>query len=433
MAKVGIPWLLSVAILVGLYPQARVFADDSEAPPPSVPVEELLKGPDRQDFRWKVYVLQTLTVHQRHLVQVAASVRARDLLKGASVRDLHVITKIASSNGTWLEGQSYSHFLPQADFRGGDTLHSFANLYLQPGEYTVAMIAWDSIHNKGNVWRNKLTVFPIGPPLTDVGHSLPMVEFLPAAEPAPILKSAVWSLNKPAALARYMVDTLALGGGSATLPIATGSPVQIDIIVNLADGIEVLEQQQEQTWGYRYNEGLVLQAGNLLAQLSPTNGCVRFSAVDILRQDIFAERVNVSKLDWNSLSKKIAGTDLNKISAKALRARETAIWFKHFVERVSQDNSACASSGANPAHVLIVISRAMLFPNGAQVTPVNSILPQPRCYYLELRFKYGSLNWDEIERVLKPMSPKRLQFTDADSLRARLNFILRDLANRPNQ
>ena len=349
------------------------------------------------------------------------------MLKSVSVRDLHVVTKVADSNGKWLDGQSYTHFQPQADFARDDALHSFANLYLQPGDYTVAMVAYDPLHNGGNVWRTKLTVLPTKPPLQDLGRSFPVVEFLTSLEPAPILKSAVWSLNKPSALARYMVDTLSLGNGTANLPLRRNDPLLIDVVVNLADGIEVLSQRQEESWGYKYNEGLALQAGNLLAQLSPQDGCVRFSAMDVLRQDLFADRIAASKVDWTALSAKIAGTDLNKISAQSLHPRETALWFKQIVERISRDDSSCGPSQAKPEHVIIVISRAMSFPLRAQIAPVEPYLPRPRCYYLELRFKYGSLNWDEIERILKPLTPKRLEFTDPDQLRAKLDFLIRDL------
>jgi hypothetical protein len=430
MAKAVRTSLLLATAVVAILQASPLPARDSVLPPSSVPVTEWLAGPDRQDFPWSVQILgPSLTLQQHNLVQIVAALRGRDLLRGVSIRDLHFVTKIADDQGNWLEGQSYSHFVTPADFSPGDTLRSFSNLYLRPGSYTVAMIAYDSLHHSGNVWRSKLSVDPVNDLLPALGRAFPAVEFLPEVSLSPLLKDVTWSLTSQLALASLMVDPLALGHGTADLPIANKRPVRIDVIVNLSDGMEVLTRQQEASWWYKYDEGWMLQVGNLLSQLAPQEGCVRFSAIDILRHDVVVDRVDSQNVDWDNISKKIAATELDKIDIKTLTQKETALWFKQFVERVTEDAYSCALRDAVPEHVVVVVSRAMPFPIHATVEAVESNTPEPLSYYLVALYANGSLNWDEIEKVLKPMKPKRLPFTGALGLRRTVEFIMTDLAS----
>jgi hypothetical protein len=439
MSRPGLRLALLVAVLALVCAtNALCLADDKRIPPASVPIEKWLAGPDRQDFLWKVQVVQTVTLQQRHLIQLLITIRGQDLLKGVTLRELHVVTKVADEQGNWLEGQSYSHFVPTADFTRHDTLHSFSNLYLQPGNYTVALIAYDSLHAAGNLWRTRLTVAQPGEPLADLGRSFPKVEFLPEAILAPALKEhAPWSLFKPSDLARYALDPLALGHGTADLPVANKRPIRIDVVVNVTDNYEVLSQRQEPEWNYRYNEGLALQVGNLFSQLAPNAGCVRLSVLNLLRRDLIVDRLDSRKVDWDDISKKIASTDLNKINVASLREKETAIWFKQFIERVNEDDYTCGLASGIPDHVIVVVSRAQSFPLRAHIQAVKPYLPMPRCYFIEFMAKNLSVNWDDVETVLKPMNPKRLRFDDPDSLRRQLNAVIKELSElsevRPSQ
>ncbi len=167
-----------------------LLTQESLLPPPSVPVQEWLNGPDRQDFAWKVQISQDLTLQQRHLIQVRAIVKESDLPGGVPRPELHIVTKVADEHGNWLDGQSYTHFVQPAKFSRNDSVHPFANLYLRPGDYIIAMIAYDPVNHSGNVWRTKLTVSPASGPLADLGRDFPVVEFLPPAAAALGLTSA---------------------------------------------------------------------------------------------------------------------------------------------------------------------------------------------------------------------------------------------------
>jgi hypothetical protein len=130
------------------------------SPPLEIPVDSWFDGPNRQDFPWRVEMGQSwLTFQQRRYVQARVTFRVRDLLKASvSLRDLHLIVKLASEDGRWLPGQSYSRFEPPPDLAAADEIHSLSNLYVRQGTYKVAVMAYDAAHRRGNLWRGVLQV-----------------------------------------------------------------------------------------------------------------------------------------------------------------------------------------------------------------------------------------------------------------------------------
>jgi hypothetical protein len=399
---------------------APVTPQSAALPPPSIPLDLWLNGPDRQDFPWKVQIArQSLTIQQRHLVQLLVTIRGRDLLKGVTTRDLHFVVKVADRHGTWLGGQSYSHFVPAHDFSPKDLLQPTTNLYLRPGGYTVAVIAYDTLHNSGNVWHGKLVVPTISDPLPELDSDLPLVEFLPAVEIAPQLKTSTpWALNRPAALASALLDPLALGHGTVRLPVLNGHALRIDVVVNLSAGTKP-------SLPYKYGEGLVLQVGNLLAQLAPQKGCVRFTAVDILRQDLIVDRLDSHEINWDAVSSKIASQQLNLIDVKALKEKETSQWFKRSLERITDDPDSCSLPDEIVRRVIIVVSMPFTFPIRAPLRPVTPESALARSYYLEVLF--NDEDWDELGPVLKRLQPMRLSFDNSFKLRQELALLVKDL------
>ena len=464
---------------------ASLRTQDAPLPPTSVPIKELLEGPDRQDIAWKVEVFQNLTLQQRHLFQVLAAISGHDYLDGGSSRDLHFVTKVADERGNWLDGESYTHFVQPGNFAQSDSVHAFANLYLRPGSYTIAMIAYDSAHGVGNVWRTSLTVIPISAPLADLDRDFPVIEFLPPAAAALNLKAGDWTstrgpsregltwkgadwdyMTSHALESSLLLDPLTLGHGIARLPVSNKRPARIDVIVNLSGYYTLFLSRLRQGCGewagsssrnictylklsdrdstaYKFDQGLALQVGNLVSQLSPQAGCVRFSAMDVLRQELFADRVEASQVDWDSLSRKITSEDLREIDVRADHVHDHIVWFKQFIENVNKDKYECGLTGTTD-HVLVVVSMAMPFSTytsiGIQRTPrgfgpdtsiplVKSYLPRPACYHLEMfGSPKASASEEQTEILLSPLKPKFLPFSGSDQLRQTLDFIIKDLA-----
>jgi hypothetical protein len=379
-----------------------------QALPPDLPIENWLRGPEREDFKWKVKILPSwLTFQQRHAVQVQADFHLRELRKrGISTDELHIVLKVATPDGEWLPGQAYNQLEIKSE--DGDDISTVATLYARPGKYQLALIAYDSRHQRGNLWRADLTVPGVKKdPLPGADRSLPVIQFLP---PATLARS-----KGRFGTHRILFDASAFGEGKLTLAVLNDRPVQIDILANVAlsDALNV-PGHQAPDWLYKVNADTLLQASNVLSQLDLKHGCVRFSAMDILRQKAFVDREDAAHLDWNEIVKQVQELQRVKIEARVLANRkQTAGLFAKFIDQLLE-GPGCEFAEP-PVHVLIVVGDAFIFPTGTVMRTVQS-RPDTHAYYLKL-MPIGAGNWDQVEGVLKPLRPSRFEF--ANSLRFR--------------
>ena len=88
--------------------------------------------------------------------------RRGGLRHSAIQHDLHFVLKVATGDSNWVPGYSHTRvpFPPQEynfnviDFSDG--------VYLRPGRYTLALIVYDPILKKGNLWRKRVKVSRYG-------------------------------------------------------------------------------------------------------------------------------------------------------------------------------------------------------------------------------------------------------------------------------
>jgi len=160
------------------------------------------------------------------------------------------------------------------------------------------------------------------------------------------------------------------------LPVDNERPVQVDIVANLAlSDAANTPYRQAPDWMYKINADTLLQVSNVLSQVDLKNGCVRFSAIDILRQKTFIERQNAATIDWDKIIQMVEDFERVKIEARVLASqKQTADAFAKFVEKLL-DDPGCEVSGS-PLHVLVVVGDAFIFPNG---TAVRSVRVRPMC------------------------------------------------------
>jgi hypothetical protein len=406
-------WCVFGAILC-----AACHALGESSPPPDIPVDSWLDGPNRQDFPWRVEMGQSwLTFQQRRYVQARVTFRVRDLLKASvSLRDLHFIVKLAGEDGRWLSGQSYSHFEPPPGLAAADEIHSLTNFYVRQGTYKVAVMAYDAAHRRGNLWRGALQVGPLkDDPLPGIERTLPQMEFLPAAQPL--------HLGRGRGLGSMITfDPWALGQGELLLPVANARPVQVDIVANVSlSATTDWHNSEAPDWEYQLNGATLLQISNVLSQLNLHAGCVRLSALDVRRQKVFVDRQDARSPDWSLLRKTIGGVNRVKIEAGTLAGEKLEPAFlAHFLEHLLSAPSACSANGPPPLHILILVSDAFIFPNGAQITTVQpELVPLDLFYHLRVVPVAGG-RWDEIERVVKPLHPLKFDFSSAGRFRKTL-------------
>lgn len=394
-------------------------------PSPEIPIHRWLQGNDRQDFPWRVRVKNAwLTFQQRHFSQIQIRIRVRDLLKSdVSLRDLHFIVKIAREDGRWFPGQSYSHFEPPENVASADVIDSLANVYVRPGNYKVAVMAYDSLNRKGNLWRGALRVENLkDDPLPEMDSHLPQIEFLPTLHPM--------STGQGHGLESMVTfDPWALGEGELTLPVTNSRPVLVDVIANISMSTTTNTKHSEAPeWKYRMNAGMLLQISNVLSQLHLKNGCVRLTTLDLLRRKLFLDRQNADKVDWVELRHQLDVLNRNKIEASTLAGeKQTPEFLAKYLEALLTEPASCTPNTQPPMHVLIVVSDAFVFPNGAEMRKLTRMpFPETRCYYLKAVPLVGA-RWDEIQTLLKPLHPTRLEFADSIHFRKTVALLIEDM------
>jgi hypothetical protein len=395
------------------------------SPPLEIPVDSWFDGPNRQDFPWRVEMGQSwLTFQQRRYVQARVTFRVRDLLKASvSLRDLHLIVKLASEDGRWLPGQSYSRFEPPPDLAAADEIHSLSNLYVRQGTYKVAVMAYDAAHRRGNLWRGVLQVGPLkDDPLPGIERTLPQVEFLPAVEPL--------RLGRGRGLGSMITfDPWALGQGELLLPVANARPVQVDIVANVSlSAATDWHSSEAPDWQYQLNGATLLQISNVLSQLNLQAGCVRLSALDVRRQRVFVDRQDARSLDWSRLRRAIGSVNRVKIEAGTLAGeKHEPAFLARYLEHLSSAPSTCQPNTTPPLHILILVSDAFIFPNGAQITTVEpELIAVDRCYHLRVVPVAGG-RWDEIEKIVKPLHPLKFDFSNSSRFRKTLAELITNI------
>ena len=400
--------LLGISILA-----VSGFLRAIQAPFPGEPQDAWLRAPDHHDFEWKVQVVGPwLSFQQRYVAGVQAALPIRKMVRaGVSLSDLHFRVKVGDKDGNWFPGQFETVFVPPPDVAKGKELFFYARFFVRPGSYRIAVLVYDGRTRLSNVWKDSLEA-PLlkTDPLPNLDRDLPAVQFESEKD------------REPFSSARSRL----------VLPVNTQHRVQLDVVVNLSlsDAMNT-RYHQAPDWLYRTNAGMLLQIGRVLSQLELKDGCVRFSAIDILRQKVFADRVRGNEADWNELARSIEKLQRNRIDAHVLQQQKTTpALFAHFLEDTAADPPSCGNPGAPPARVVVVVSDAFLFPFK---TEMASVLPERmrgvQCYFLQLNPVRGG-TWDQMGRVLRPLHPKHWEFSNATRFRKVLAELVADIEHQ---
>ena len=348
------------------------------------------------------------------------TIRVRDLLKtDVSLADLHFIVKVAGEDGRWLPGQSYSHFEPPKGLAAVDQITSFSGLFLRQGTYKIAVIAYDTSHHRGNLWRGSVRVDPLKEdPLPGIERDLPQVEFLEAGREIRYGKTSIVTF-----------DPWTLGQGDLLLPVKNVRPVQLDIVTNLSLSVATDWRNSEAPdWQYQWNGAALLQISNVLSQLDLNAGCVRVSTLDIRRQKIFLDRQDARNLDWSRLRDELSSVNRVKIDVGTLAGeKHEPAFLTHFLESLSSGPNSCSNKVTNPLHVLVLVSDSFIFPNGTQMSSVQpELVPQGLSYHLRVVPVAGG-RWDEIQSVVKPLRPTKFEFSNSSRFRKTLAELIADI------
>jgi hypothetical protein len=321
LSRLGFVAALVVTMLIS------ASAQQKEATPKNpVPLESLLNGPDHADMPWKVQFSEPrLMYQQQYLLEIRIRIPAEILDAGGKQHVLHFLAKVEDGKGRWFEGDQYNRFEPAAELGNTKVVQCDMAIYLRPGDYTVAMIAFDSTSNQSNIARKKIDIPPISSdPIPELNSHIPVVEF-----PSNFPQQEVSRTDRS--------DGELFPVGQLTpLQVSSRDRIRIDIVLNVSR-ISEPDRQWRHTLnrGYpnplpprvarsiSYSEnnpkpselalGRVLQVASVLSRVSPVNGCVFVTAVDPIRMQIALPTKLSSEINWVEAQKELTKSDQSMI------------------------------------------------------------------------------------------------------------------------
>jgi hypothetical protein len=366
-------WCGIVLILIALYGSPAGLGRNDDVFPFNV--DEWLRGPDRQDFPWDVKAYKpALTLQQRFLVQLHASIDVNKLPDRELWHDFHILVKVADAEKQWVPDGFHAQIAVPPSTGELAPLTFDGGLYLRPGRYTVAIIAYDATLKQGNISRHELRVSaPRRDPLPELDRDLPKVEFIRGL-PAHALMDSVDSVSVVRA-------DWPLGVGKEWLPVKNRRDLCIDIIVNISanqksarDDLRPWDRQRPWwEYNYRINSSQVMQVASVLSHLRPRAGSVRVTILDVLRVKTIFDREDASNLDWQHVSEVVENQDQTMVDKSLLNSRNQAPAFLLSSVQKILDDRKCRRREDSPPKIVILISSELIFDDDSKR---EQIVPQ---------------------------------------------------------
>lgn len=435
---------LSVFVVLLLFTTLLAIAQqkDSESKNP-IPLESLLNGPDRADMPWKVQFSDPRLMYlQQYLLEIKTTVPAEMMDVGGIRHVLHFMAKVQDSNGHWLEGEQYNRFEPTAELGNTKVIQCDMAIYLRPGEYTVAMIAYDSASKQANILRRKIVVHPIaGDPIPELNSHVPLVEF-PSDFPQEELSRTDRSDGELFPISQQF----------SPIEIANRDPIRIDIVLNVsrqnylpvqpARGPSPLDRDYDGPFPSRRSRnsartpqvlpselalGRALQVSSVLSRISPLNGCVFVTAIDPIRMQVPFPAKPSSQIDWVELQKDLTKSDQSMIDARVLQNHKgPGLFLRDTLQQLASPNSTCGTGPAPASHLVAIVGATTNLPGFSKEMRLSDVTTErARFYYFHVR--NDSPFPDDVGKVLNSAKTKRLGVNDPESFRRALASFISDL------
>lgn len=394
--------------------------------PDSIPLQQLLDGPDHRDFPCKVKAHSPiLTFQQRFLVGITTSMKVKNLLKKASFRDLHYVIKVKDENGVWVSGQDYQRFPVPLDTSGRIEIVSSAGILFRPGHYVVATIIFDTIHKQSVVIRTRVTVLPLKhDPLPVLDELIPNVEFRAETPDYAFDENQSQDWDN-VAHPTYVNGSWAFSHFPFKLEVPTARPTAIDLIVNVSPSYRYDPSSIE---GYKANAAVVLQIASALSGIRPLSGSVHLTFLDMLRENIVLDREDATTLDWDRVLQTIGQVNQAHIDVQTLANRNQGVeYLRDFLAKLLPGDESCRCS-----HLVILISTSQIFPKQMRIVrlPAKGVADGELFYFRPLII--GGDLFDQIKDILSPAQPTVFQIYRAEEFRKDLARVV-SLIKQPVQ
>jgi hypothetical protein len=419
-------------LLAGIVLPALHAKENQTAP---FDVDQLLSQAPKKDFPWNIQVKTIQSSEERFLVQVKAIFYVSSL-EGYLQRNLHFIVKIANSN-KWVPGYSYCQItIPDtASYHVLGPIECNAKIYVRPGEYTVAFIAYDPIVKKGNFGRKVIKTpglqkgFPPEPKtafddveyfrsndiedpssaFSDLFASEKLPEWMHVENKRRLCVDIVANASPDYHLNPQLgISVRRIPNGSVDSSRAFENPENWD-----QNGSPVYALQNSVSTSYSKNDNAlqklrvyslipIMQTASILSHLKLRDGNVRITVVDAFRVKTFFDRVNAADFDLKKAQEMVMKQNLNEVSIDDLNAYgKNAAFIKDKLQEIAND--PCSSKAQTPLRIIILVNGQMKFPQQWNFPQFK--LPAPdetKLFYI----RYGEYGEDDIYKIIKDANPK---------------------------
>ena len=409
-----------MAVSAALLSTARTFAGDqmTESELAQIPIQQLFAGEDRTALQWDVRAADLgLTYFQRLGGAVVVRVPAKQLFARLGAGWLIVVVHVTDAAGH-MYAMHITHDLTKWKLpTDADQVAFRFDAFVLPGDYTVAVMLYDSATKESNLKHLKLRVAAAGDhPLPDEWNGLPAIEFWPGDSPY----SANSRLN---------------------LILKNQRPARIEIILNTSLTLPVGQFRAI----YLVNLDRLLPQSDVLGQMRAGNALPDVTVLDLAKQQVLLDSDTVNTLDWSQVRSNLSSSATDTVSVNELRAqKDEARFFVDQVERrISPEASANSSSDQN-VRVLIVLSGPMAF---STTQDMSHALPcangECKAYYIRSHVLppldhhdianyygvWGDWETDELERTLASLNPRVFDVYSPEDFQKAIATIISDSAN----
>lgn len=426
--RVAMRWIFAVALFLP-FSTAQPPSDSSARDPEfdKVRFSEWFSGGPQTAMRWTERALPVLlSVHQRLLARVLIQLDGAEAAKRRGRGQIIFFIQLTDSRGRIYQDHTTYDLEKVEEGVKAQDLNVTESLFVQPGDYSVAIAIYHTATSEHSVRKDKLHIPPLKTdPLPDAGRDLPPVEFVEAGDPPDR-----WFLPKER--------------GRLHLPLTAHRPVRIEVVANLTPS-----ELSGRSYGLQdRNFAYMFPALKVITQMSGPRVSINATLLDISRRRVVWHQEDIHELDWDRLKSSLSAATSSSIDVKSLQDRQHNAAF--FVNEVARRIVPSDPSAERPARVAIVLSGAMLFDTAqdlqglelksysdARVLYIRFQSPPERQIVLEPRRRrgfgaypgrvnrmpeetepqIGNQQMDQLEPMLKALDPHLFDVVTADQAR----------------
>jgi hypothetical protein len=402
--------LALLAAVLALFRPLSLTAQRSDPFFAETKFEEWERAGPVEEVPWKLRVIPGgLTVHQRLVGHCDIDVDGRYFKQRPEPGDLIAMVQVRDAAGNVYQDHD-TEFIDSKSPAVKDGVFFAWHAFMLPGEYRIAVALYDESTGKRSFARRMLRIDPLGKdPLPEVWHDLPTVEFVQVRS------------EQPDASFHPEIQ------GRLRLPVRTLRPIRIELMANLTGtGRAVVSHS-----AYNFNIALLMPIMKSFSQLEVEKGALNVEFLDLVRRQVAFAQDDARILDWPRLKAAVKAADPAKIDVHALEdTKHSALFLRREVARKIE-------SGAGPPDalpVVILISSAAFF---ERLDDINDTLLPATCrcvvYYigynpLNLRFHRAVYDFDNVKKVLKPLSVRTHMAQAPEDLRRILAEIMDEIS-----